>query len=58
MEVGQAINAVTGTRLWLLSFLFLERFWGCFCLLFYAAAATVVWLLLCSGSYSSPLTHR
>ena len=23
---GQAINAVTGTRLWLLSFLFLERF--------------------------------
>src|SRR5437899_970441 len=32
MEVGQAINAVTGTRLWLLSFLFLERFWGCFCL--------------------------
>src|SRR5689334_3730244 len=28
-NVGQAINAVTGTRLWLLSFLFLERFW-CF----------------------------
>jgi hypothetical protein len=23
---GQAINAVTGTRLWLLIFLFLERF--------------------------------
>jgi hypothetical protein len=23
---GQAINAVTGTQLWLLSFLFLERF--------------------------------
>ena len=26
--------------------------------LFYAAAATVVWRLLCSGSYTSPLTHR
>jgi hypothetical protein len=25
-NVGQAINAVTGTRLWLLIFLFLERF--------------------------------
>ena len=25
-NLGQAINAVTGTRLWLLSFLFLERF--------------------------------
>jgi len=36
----------------LLSFLFLERF------SFYAAAATVVGLLLCSGSYTSPLTHR
>ena len=24
--LGQAINAVTGTRLWLLSFFFLERF--------------------------------
>ena len=36
----------------LLSFLFLERF------CFYAAAATVVRLLLCNGSYTSPLTHR
>jgi hypothetical protein len=36
----------------LLSFLFLERF------CFYAAAATVVKLLLCNGSYTSPLTHR
>ena len=26
LDLGQAINAVTGTRLWLLSFLFLERF--------------------------------
>jgi len=25
-NLGQAINAVTGTRLWALSFLFLERF--------------------------------
>ena len=25
-NLGQAINAVTGTRLWLLFFLFLERF--------------------------------
>jgi len=25
-NLGQAIDAVTGTRLWLLSFLFLERF--------------------------------
>jgi hypothetical protein len=36
----------------LLSFLFLERF------CFYAAAAAVVVLLLCNGSYTSPLTHR
>src|SRR5580704_7916649 len=36
----------------LLSFLFLERF------CFYAAAATVVGLLLCKGSYTSPLAHR
>ena len=36
----------------LLSFLFLERF------CFYAAAATVVGLLLCNGLYTSPLTHR
>ena len=36
----------------LLSFLFLKRF------CFYAAAATVVLLLWCNGSYTSPLTHR
>ena len=30
----------------------------CFVFLFYAAAATVVRLLLCNGSYTSPLTHR
>ena len=38
-----------------LSFLFLERF--CFVFV-YAAATTVVRLLLCNGSYTSPLTHR
>ena len=51
-NLGQAINAVTGTRLWAFVFSFLERF------CFYAAAATVVGLLLCNGSYTSPLTHR
>jgi hypothetical protein len=29
-----------------------------FAFLSYAAAATVVRLLLCSGAYTSPLTHR
>ena len=29
-----------------------------FAFCFYAAAATVSRLLLCNGSYSSPLTHR
>src|SRR5579863_9591165 len=29
-----------------------------FAFLFYAAAATVSRLLLCNGSYTSPLTHR
>ena len=42
----------------LLSFLFLERFSGTILFLFYAAAATVMRLLLCKGSYTSPLTHR
>ena len=37
----------------LLSFLFLRNDF-----VFYAAAATVVGLLLCNGSYTSPLTHR
>src|ERR1700721_675767 len=35
-----------------LFFPFLRRF------LFYAAAGIAFWLLLCSGSYTSPLTHR
>src|ERR1700751_5480583 len=57
-NVAQAINAVTGTRLWLLIFslpgtiltLFLP--FG-FAFAFYAAAATVSRLLLCKGSYTS-----
>jgi hypothetical protein len=32
--------------------------WNGFDFLFYAAAATVVRLLLCSGAYTSPLTHK
>ena len=56
-NVGQAINAVTGTRLWAFSFLWNDFDFG-FAVWLYAAAATVVWLLLCNGSYTSPLTHR
>ena len=58
-NVAQAINAVTGTRLW--AFCLLSS-WNdfdsvlLFC--FYAAAATVTGLLLCNGWYTSPLTHR
>jgi hypothetical protein len=55
--MGLAIDAVTRTRLWLLS---LISSWNgfdfAFC--FYAATATVVRLLLCKGSYTSPLTHK
>ena len=55
---GQAINAVTGTRLWAFVFsLPWNGFDSVFAFLSYAAAATVV-LLLCNGSYTSPLTHR
>jgi hypothetical protein len=54
-NVGQAINAVTGTRLW--AFVFFSLL-GTILTLFYAAAATVMRLLLCKGSYTSPLTHR
>src|SRR6201997_899057 len=57
-NVAQAINAVTGTRLWLLSFLSGNDFDLVFAFLFYAADATVTRLLLCKGSYTSPLTHR
>jgi hypothetical protein len=48
-NLGQAINAVTGTRLWALSFLFLGTVLiFCFAFFCYAAAATVVRLLLCN----------
>ena len=56
---GQAINAVTGTRLWVFVFsLSGTGFDFCFVVLFYAAVATVVLLLLCNGAYTSPLTHK
>jgi hypothetical protein len=55
---GQAINAITGTRPWVFVFslfgtvsIFVLSF------VFYAAAATVVRLLWCNGSYASPLAH-
>ena len=58
-NLGQAIDAVTGTRLWAFVFsLPWNDFDSVFVFLFYAAAATVVRLLLCNGSYTSPLTHR
>ena len=57
-NLGQAINAVTGTRLWALVFSLPGTVLIWFCLFVYAAAATVVRLLLCNGSYTSPLTHK
>ena len=57
-NLGQAINAVTGTRLCLCLFSSWNGFDFLFCLSFYAAAATVVRLRLCNGSYASPLTHK
>ena len=58
-NVAQAINAVTGTRLWLL---FVFSSWNGFDFVVafssYAAAVSVIRLLLCSGSYTSPLTQR
>src|SRR6476660_7208320 len=56
---GQAINAVTGTRLWAFVFSLPGTIFD-FVLRFsvYAAAATVIRLRLCKGSYTSPLTHR
>ena len=49
-NLGQAIDAVTGTRLWFLSFPSWNGFDFGVAFLFYAAALTVVRLLLCSGS--------
>src|SRR5579872_53379 len=51
-NLGQAIDAVTGTRLWALAFPFLRMF------RFYAAAGIALCWRLCSGSYASPLTHK
>ena len=53
--LAQALDAVTGTRLWLLSS------WNDFdllCFSTYAAAATATRPLLCNGSYTSPLSHK
>jgi hypothetical protein len=55
---AQAINAVTGTRLWLCLFSSWNDFDFGFAVLFYAAAVIAIRLLLCNGSYTSPLTHR
>jgi hypothetical protein len=56
---GQAITAVTGTRLWAFVFSLPGTVLTfVLSLFFYAAAATVVRLLLCNGSYASPLPHR
>ena len=51
-KVGQAIDAVTGTR----RLGFCISFLRMFCL--YAAAGIALWLLLRNGSYTSPLTHN
>ena len=53
MNPGQAINAVTKLAFGVLSFHFLERFWGYFAFLFYPTAATVIRLLLCNSSYTA-----
>ena len=50
--MGQAIDAVTGTRHLGFCFSFLRLFW------FYAAAGIVIRLLFRNGSYTSPLTHN
>ena len=50
--VGLAIDAVAGTRLWLLIFSLPKN------VLLYAAVLSTARLLLCSGSYTSPLTHK
>ena len=46
LNLGQAINAVTGTRLWAFVFSLPGTVLLLFCLLSYAAAATVAGLLL------------
>jgi hypothetical protein len=51
-KLGQAINAVTGTRR--LGFCVSSR--RTFCL--YAAAGIAFWSLLRNGSYTPPLTHK
>jgi hypothetical protein len=57
-NLGQAIDAVTGTRLWLFGFPLPGTVSTLFCVLSYAAAGSATGLQLCNGSYTSPLTHR
>ena len=54
---GQALVAVTGTRLWAFDLPLVGTILN-LVLPFYAAAATVTRLLLCNDSYTSPLTHK
>ena len=58
LNLGQAINAVTETRLWAFVFSLPGTVLTWFYLFVYAAAATVVRLLLCNGSYASPFAQR
>src|SRR4051812_13797310 len=58
-NLGQAIYAVTETRLWAFVFSLPGAILTLvlpFCS--YATAATAIRLLLCKGAYTSPLTHR
>jgi hypothetical protein len=57
-NLGQAINAVTGTRLWLFDFPLPGTVSTLFWVLSYAAAGSATGLQLRNGSYTSPLTHR
>ena len=57
-NVAQAINAVTGNSALAFVCSLPGTILTLFLLLSYAAAATVSRLLLCNGSYTSPLTHR
>ena len=63
-NVAQAIDAVTGTRLWLLSFIFLERFCFGFCFFLLGgccnrySAAVVQWLVHFSTHPQVMQQHR
>ena len=48
------LSQVTGTRLWACLF----SSWNDLHFVFYPAATTAARLVLCRGSYTSPLTHK